>query len=114
MKRTLLGIIALAYAATSLASSSNGPIFPSFVTANSNGVTFAWFQGTRTGTVPSCAVDHGGFFVYAFDSTTGGGKSMLSILLAANAGGHSVWVMGDGTCSADSASETLTQVESNP
>src|SRR5579864_7954036 len=100
-------MLALAYAPLAAASNDfgSGPLFPKFVTSQTNGIATVYFtatangQSTRTGTVPACATDNAGpVYRLAFDSTTAGGKSMLGILLAAHASGEGVWFQGTGDC----------------
>jgi hypothetical protein len=91
-----------------IASSSNGPALPSFITYNNNGVVLVYFvSSVRTGSIPACATGSGDYFKLAFDSTTPGGKSMLAGLIAAHSAGEGVWPYGTGDCSVDSATETL-------
>ena len=91
-----------------VASSSNGPSVPSFLSYQNNGIVFVYFLSSiRTGTIPTCSTGAGQYFKLALDSTTPAGKSMLSGLIAAHTAGEAVWPNGTGDCGIDSATESL-------
>ena len=113
MKTAILTTLALTFGSLAVASNSNsGSLFPHFVTTQNDGIGYVYFQGTRSGTVPTCATDNsGGYFRLAFDTSTVGGKSMLAILLAAHASGENVWFNGTGDCGLIGTVESLQNVQ---
>lgn len=68
-----------------------------------NGTVLVYTTGSRT-TAPSCSTVVQRF---ALDSTTPGGKSQLAGLLAANAAGRKVVIVGADNCSVFGDSETI-------
>jgi hypothetical protein len=106
MSKLVLALIALSYASTSMASSASAAI-PSFITYRNDGIVFVYINGTRTGTVPACAIPTGTYFRYAFNSTTAAGKSLLAGLMAAHAAGEAVWINGTSDCAVFSDTESL-------
>lgn len=113
MRTMILTVLSLSYASLAVASNSNsGALYPHFVSTRSDGIAYVYFQGTRSGTIPSCATDNaGGYFRLAFDSNTAGGKSMLAILLAAHASGETIWFSGTADCGLISTIESLQSVQ---
>lgn len=116
-KMAILTTLALVCAPFALAGSNDynsGPQFPKWVTSQSDGIAYVYFQATvngqstRNGTVPACATDNSGpVYRLAFDSTTTGGKSILAILLAAHAAGENVFFSGTGDCGVLATVESL-------
>lgn len=116
MSRLLAAALLGIFGATPVlaATSANGqPALPQFITVNNSNIAYVYFPlSDRGGTPPACAANRGGtYFRYAFDISTIYGKSMLAILLADNSAGLAVWFTGGGTCTASSADEDLTGVQ---
>lgn len=105
--KALIAFVVLVYASSSFASSA-GPAIPSFLTYRSDGIVFAYFNGTRTGVIPSCATfGSGSYFRFAINTATAGGKAQLAGLIAAHASAEAVWVRGAGDCGVFGDTESL-------
>lgn len=113
MKTMIFTMLILSCAKPAAASNNNsGALYPHFVSIQSDGKGYVYFQGTRSGTIPACATDNaGGYFRLAFDSNTAGGKSMLAIILAAHASGETVWFSGTDDCGLINNMESLQTVQ---
>lgn len=105
--KSLFAFVVLLYTSSSFASSA-GPAVPSFLWYRSDGIVFVFFNGTRSGVVPTCAATGAGeYFKFAINSTTAGGKTQLAGLIAAHASGEAVWVNGTGNCGVFADTESI-------
>jgi hypothetical protein len=108
MSKLVLALIALSYASTSTASSASAAV-PSFITYRNDGIVLVYFNSTRSGVVPACAIPTGSYFRFAINATTAAGKAQLAGILAAHASGEGVWVVGTGDCAVYADTESLQQ-----
>jgi hypothetical protein len=92
--------------------SGTGPGTLRLVHTKSNGVIVVYTSGTRTGSVPGCALAtyQAGQNRFAFDSTTLPGRSLMASLLAAYHSETQVNIGGTGTCDAEGDTETISVI----
>lgn len=106
MKKIALGAIlsSLIAAAPVLASNADtGTV--SGIYGTHNGAVIFTTSGTRTGTIPACAIANPQRFV--IDASTAAGQSAVAVLLTAYAKGKAVNVVGTGSCTIWGDTETV-------
>jgi hypothetical protein len=102
MKRVFLTLLLAVFAPLSTAGSAAAGTL-SLLHFMSNGVVIVYTNGARSG-VPSCSPFPTRF---ALNASTAAGKTQLAGLLTAYASGSPVVIMGTGTCSVWSDTESI-------
>ncbi len=97
MKKIIYLFLLLVLAATARAEGVAQMLDIDFVRVDRNGLGLVRFISDLTNTPPSCTQT-----AYtrsmAFDTNTAGGRSILSVVLAAKASGKKVYARGTGSC----------------
>lgn len=91
------GVIALALCPVASASTYLTGAKVVSVRVDSNGHAIATFASNLGGTPPACAIAQYSNAL-ALDTTTDGGRSLLALLITAEASGETVSVYGSGAC----------------